>query len=157
MNDVLFQRLAHELLQKHYGIDVGDTSISSERIAAALVKQGVRPFDAVNQHAQACNLDRVDREERFGVPSKDPLTMQDELAILALVRPVFLLGDQPTCCPFSLTELAERVESINRRHCWLGHLPPRLYEERHSAYAEVMSFAKKTLSPADYRLFYGAF
>ena len=125
MNDVLFKRLAHELLQKHYGIDVGDTSISSERVAAALVQQGVRPFEAVNQQVQACNLDRVDREGRFGVPSKDPLTLQDELANLALVRPVILLGDQPTCCPYcsSRTDLDELENGQHHHRClnsWCG-------------------------------------
>jgi hypothetical protein len=125
MNTSLFKRLAHELLQKHYGIDFGDTSISSERVAGALVKQGVRPFEAVNQHAQACDLDRIDKQGSFGVPGKEPLTLQDELAILAFVRPVILLGDQPTCCPYcsSRTDFDELENGQQHHRClnsWCG-------------------------------------
>lgn len=53
--------------------------------------------------------------------------------------------------------LAERVERINREQIRLGHLPLRLYEQRHNAYTELMDFAKKTMSPADYRRFHGVF
>ncbi len=56
-----------------------------------------------------------------------------------------------------LTDLAERVENINRRHIRLGHLPPTLYHDRHSAYAEMMAFAKKAMLPADFQRFYGVF
>lgn len=56
-----------------------------------------------------------------------------------------------------LKDLAERVERINRQQLRLGHLPPTLYHNRHSAYAEMMAFAKKAMLPADFQRFYGVF
>ena len=56
-----------------------------------------------------------------------------------------------------LTDLAERVERINRQQLRLGHLPPSQYHARQSAYEEMMAFAKKALLPADFKRFYGVF
>jgi hypothetical protein len=116
VNPPLYISIANWLLQRHYGLDVGDTSIGSPTVARTLVSQGVRPFEAVNAHAQACKLDRIDTKGRFGVPSRDPLTSQDELAALALVRPVQLLGDQPTCCGYCGTRTEFDVLDDGRQH-----------------------------------------
>ncbi len=56
-----------------------------------------------------------------------------------------------------LGKLVERAERINRLHCWLGHLPPMLYEERRSVYMELMDFAKRALSQDDYQRLHSAF
>ena len=123
MNTSLFKRLAHDLLQKHYGIGIDDTTLGMD--VAALVKEGTRPYEAVNQHAQACDLDRIDRKGPFGVPGKDPLTSQDELAIIVCVRPVELVDDQPTCCHYcgSRTGFNELKGGRQHHHClndWCG-------------------------------------
>lgn len=126
MNKALYNRIAHELLQKHYGIDVGDTTIGSPEVSSALFRRGARPYEAVNDHAQACELDRIDRKGHFGVPSRDPLTSQDELAVLALVRPVQLIDDQPTCCGYcgTRTDFDELGDGRQHHRCpntWCGN------------------------------------
>lgn len=55
-----------------------------------------------------------------------------------------------------LTDLAERVENINRQQLRLGHLPPSLYHARETARAAMMNHARKVMAPADFQRFSGA-
>lgn len=101
MNDLLFRQLTEALLENHYGISVGDTSLSNAKVADQLIRDGVRPFEAINRHAESCQMQRIDLKGRFGVFEDRPLTLQDERNALAFLprRAMLLLGDQPTTCP----------------------------------------------------------
>lgn len=55
-----YQALVDGLLQRHYGINLGDTPMNDASEVAILMREGIRPFEVVNAHAQDCNLDRID-------------------------------------------------------------------------------------------------
>lgn len=100
MNVGLFQRIADEMLQKHYGISLDDTYLSDEKIVAGCIGQGFRPYQIINEHAEEADLVRIDIEGFYGVPSHCALSSQDELNALLIVNPIEILGDQPTTCPY---------------------------------------------------------
>jgi hypothetical protein len=79
MNIQQFQRIAQALLQKHYGLDLGDTLLTEDNIVADCIRQGYRPHEVINEHAQKADLDRIDLPGDYGVYRKDPLTAQDEV------------------------------------------------------------------------------
>ncbi len=73
-----FQRIAASLLQRHYGLELGDTHLCDESIVAQCIAQGYRPYQVIAEHAQEADLDRIDVEGFYGVPSKAAITKQDE-------------------------------------------------------------------------------
>lgn len=75
-----FQQIVAVLLQRHYGLELNDTNLWDERIVALLIAQGLRPYQVVNVHAEEADLDRIDKEGFYGVPSKAALTEQDEVS-----------------------------------------------------------------------------
>lgn len=100
MNVQLFQQIADALLQTHYGLSLDDTHLNKEKIVAECISQGFRPYQVINEHAEECDLARIDKEGFYGVPSKSPITQQDELSALGIVNPIEINGDQPTECPY---------------------------------------------------------
>lgn len=54
-------------------------------------------------------------------------------------------------------ELRDQFALINREQARLGHLPHHLYHERHRIYDQLMSAAKRQLSPAQYDRFHMSF
>lgn len=77
-----FQSIANDLLIKHYGITLDDTRLCDLNVTVECLQQGHRPFEVVNEHARETELDRIDKEGRFGVPAQDPLTAEDEEAVI---------------------------------------------------------------------------
>lgn len=77
-----FKKIANALLEKHYGIHINDTDMCEENIAAMLVARGQRPYQAVADWAHETDLDRIDKQGFYGVPSKDEITEEDELAVI---------------------------------------------------------------------------
>jgi cytoskeleton-binding toxin CbtA-like protein len=99
MNVSLFQQIADQLLQKHYGLSLNDTHLTEEKIVAECIGQRFRPYQVINEHAEESDLVRIDIEGFYGVPSHCSLSSQDELEALYVVNPIEILGDQPTTCP----------------------------------------------------------
>lgn len=54
-------------------------------------------------------------------------------------------------------DLAEKSLAINRQHEARGYLTPELNDKRRKIYTELMDHAKATLSPEDYKKFYGSY
>lgn len=77
-----FQQVSELLLKKHYGLTLNDTLLHDATIVRECIKQGYRPFQIVAEHAEEADLDRADRRGFYGVPSKAPITAQDEAAAL---------------------------------------------------------------------------
>ena len=124
MNTQLFQQIAQFLLKKHYGLELNDTRLSEPDYVAIVVGNSTRPFEYLNEHAEDCDLDRVDLDGPWGIPSQRPLTQRDELIALSQVNAVVLLSDQPTACPicaartdFEVLEVGlESAESKEQHH-----------------------------------------
>lgn len=77
-----FQQVSERLLKKHYGLTLNDTHLYDEKIVQECINQGYRPFQVVAEHAEEADLDRIDKEGFYGVPSKAPITAEDEAAAL---------------------------------------------------------------------------
>lgn len=73
-----FQQVFDALLKKHYGIGQDDTGVVDEEIEH-LIQHSIRPYQAVNDIAEKCDLERIDIEEAFGMPSSSPLNDLDEI------------------------------------------------------------------------------
>lgn len=73
-----FKQIAASLLQRHYGLELNDTHLWDEVVVAQCIAQGYRPYQVVNEHALEADLDRIDKDELYGVPSKAVLTEKDE-------------------------------------------------------------------------------
>lgn len=93
MNIQLFQKIAEQLLQKHYGLSINDTRLCEQDYLAVLVDGNCRPFEYINEHAKDCDLGRIDVEGGYGAPSKAMLTSNDEIAALELVSPFLTMCD----------------------------------------------------------------
>lgn len=100
MNVGLFQHVADEMLQKHYGISVDDTHLGEEKIVSECIGQGFRPYQVINEHAEEADLVRIDIERDYGVPSHCSISLHDELNALSIINPIEILDDQPTTCPY---------------------------------------------------------
>lgn len=66
----------------------------------------------------------------------------------ALVSGALMLGHR---------RLAEKLDSVANLVRLEGSIPQTLKKYRDDLYKELMDYAKKTLSPDDYKLFYGAY
>lgn len=75
---VEFQRVADNLLQKHYGITINDTSLHDATYVSALLAADVKAFEHINEHAADSDLVRIDKQGSWGEECKDPLTLVDE-------------------------------------------------------------------------------
>ncbi len=94
MNTQYFQQVAQELLSRHYGINLNDTDLSDPLNVQHAIDEGLKPYQAVVNYAEARSLIRVDKTGFYGVPSTDPINESDEkLVILRLVE-VNLTVDQ---------------------------------------------------------------
>jgi len=85
MNVQLFQQIAEQLLQKHFGLSLNDTRLSEPEYVKVLVDGNCRPVDYINEYAVDCDLARVDIEGFWGTPSHVPLTAEDEKIAMSLV------------------------------------------------------------------------
>lgn len=74
-----FQQVSALLLRKHYGLGLGDTRLCEAPYVRILIQGSVRPFEYLNEHADDCNLDRVDLRAQWGIPSQAPLTETEEI------------------------------------------------------------------------------
>lgn len=97
MNVALFQALASNMLMIHYGLELNDTELHQNAVVAECIKQGFRPYQVLNEHAEECRLDRIDKEAYLGL-SGEPLTSKDEIRALRSIVSILWLGDQPTTC-----------------------------------------------------------
>lgn len=80
-----FQEIAAVLLKKHYGLELNDTELHDDNIVRQYIEQGFRPYQVIAEHADESDLDRIDLDGGYGVPSKAPITEEDEnLAVGAL-------------------------------------------------------------------------
>lgn len=77
-----FKKIANALLEKHYGIHINDTDMCEESTVKLLIERNQRPHEAVNDWAHETDLDRIDKQGFYGVPSKDEITEEDELAAI---------------------------------------------------------------------------
>jgi Protein of unknown function (DUF1219). len=77
-----FQKCAAVLLKNHYGLCLNDTHLNDESIVQECINQGWRPFQVIAEHADEADLDRIDKEGFYGVPSKAAITAEDEDAAL---------------------------------------------------------------------------
>lgn len=82
MDVKLFQRISERLLEKHYGLSLSDTHLSDEKIVQECIDQGWRPFQVIAEHAEEADLERIDKQGDYGVPSKAAITAEDEEAVL---------------------------------------------------------------------------
>ena len=94
-----FQAIANRLLEKHYGINLADTHLSDESIVAEAIRFGLRPFEVLNEHADDCDLCRIDMDGFYGTPSHKALGRDDEIAAMVEIGGTVGLSDQPTTCP----------------------------------------------------------
>lgn len=53
--------------------------------------------------------------------------------------------------------MVARLEAIQKQHLHLGHLPPKLYEERFGIYKDLLAVAQTKMGKADYQRLYAAF
>lgn len=72
------------LLNKHFGTSVNDTDIEEQ--AYGNILHGIRLFEAINSHAEDCDLVRTDIPSPYGVPVFKPLTADDESVAERSVR-----------------------------------------------------------------------
>lgn len=77
-----FQSISERLLEKHYGLSLNDTHLCDEKIVQECINQGWRPFQVIAEHAEEADLDRIDKQGVYGVPSKAAITAEDEEAVL---------------------------------------------------------------------------
>lgn len=78
MNVQRFQEIASVLLTRHYGLSLNDTHLHDEAIVLECIEHGLRPYEVVAEHADEADLDRIDIEGGYGVPSKSAITAADE-------------------------------------------------------------------------------
>lgn len=78
-----FQVVAAALLKTHYGLELNDTELHDSKVVAQCINQGYRPYQVVAEHAAEADLDRIDKQAGFGVPSKAAITAADEDAAIA--------------------------------------------------------------------------
>lgn len=83
MDSTFYQQVANKLLQRHYGIGLEDTHLSNPVVVEACIRQNRRPFEAVNGHAEECDLVRIDRTGAWGIPESAPITHMDEEVMIA--------------------------------------------------------------------------
>jgi len=78
-----FQDDCNDLLLKFYGIEANDSRLGVLSFIGSLLKKSfdLRPYKAVSAEAQGCDLERIDIAA-YGVPSKAPLTMADQISTL---------------------------------------------------------------------------
>jgi cytoskeleton-binding toxin CbtA-like protein len=81
-----FQKIAAILLQKHYGLGLNDTHLYDENIVSQCIQQGFRPYQVIAEHANEADLDRIDLDAGYGVPSKAEITVVDENAAIAMLE-----------------------------------------------------------------------
>lgn len=91
MNVKRFQRIADLLLERHFGINIGDTGLTDDGRVMGLIEGNVRPFEAVNEHADRYDLDRIDAHGPF---PPGPLKEADEQRVAAGVPSHFGLNDR---------------------------------------------------------------
>lgn len=99
MNVKLFQQLADHLLKAHFGIELNDTGLTEADHVQAVIAAGVRPYQYLNEHAEDCELCRIDKRGFYDVPMAVPLTLEEELTALRAVQAIQLLGEDPANCP----------------------------------------------------------
>lgn len=98
MNVNLFQKIADVLLQSHFGIALNDTHLGSAIVVSSLLTNNIRPFDAVNEHAEECDLVRTDIRGPWGVPTLVLLQRKEEHVALRTVQPSHLYGEELVHC-----------------------------------------------------------
>lgn len=87
MNTQYFQQVAQELLNRHYGINLNDTDLSELQNVQYAIDEGLKPYQAVVNYAEARSLVRVDKTGFYGVPSTEPINESDEeMTILRLAE-----------------------------------------------------------------------
>lgn len=67
---ILFQKLAGVLLQSHFDITLNDTQLSSPFAVSSLLTNEIRPSDAINEHAEECDLVRTDMRGPGVIPPR---------------------------------------------------------------------------------------
>lgn len=77
-----FKKIANALLEKHYGIHLNDTDMCEDRTVFLLMENHVPIHEAVAGWAFENDLVRIDKQGFYGVPSKDEITEEDELAAI---------------------------------------------------------------------------
>lgn len=83
---IRFKKIANALLEKHYGIHINDTDMYDDKTVARFMTAGVGPFKAVADWADEMDLFRIDKQGFYGVPSRDAITEEDELAAISKLR-----------------------------------------------------------------------
>ena len=96
----LYQKIASQLLQTAFGLDLNDSRLSEEKVVALCIAHGVRPYQELNEHAREADLVRTDLPEVWGVPVAADLTAADEYKALATVNGIHALGEDVTHCPY---------------------------------------------------------
>lgn len=91
MNVKRFQRIADLLLERHFGINIGDTGLTDDARVMGLIEGDVHPFEAVNEHADRYDLERIDADGPF---PPGPLNEADEQRVAAGVTSHFGLNDR---------------------------------------------------------------
>ncbi len=86
MNVQNFQTISTVLLKKHYGICLNDTRLCEKEFVKACIRQGWRPFEVIADHADDCDLVRIDEPGFYGMPSHKAITLEDEEAAAREVR-----------------------------------------------------------------------
>lgn len=78
-----FQEIAEALLKKHYGLELNDTILHTDEVVADCIKQGYRPYQVVDEHAdfyaEYHGIDRISKDGRSWPVS---LTPADEDAVI---------------------------------------------------------------------------
>lgn len=91
MNVKRFQRIADLLLERHFGINIGDTGLTDDGRVMGLIEGNVHPFEAVNEHADRYDLERIDADGPF---PPGPLNEADEQRVAVGVPAHFGLNDR---------------------------------------------------------------
>ena len=99
MNVKTFQAIATALLQKHFGLELGDTNLTEVNVVQALIEAGHRPFEVINETANDCDLTRIDVRGPWGIPQSVALVPADEMAVLNGIYKTFILGEEIPTCP----------------------------------------------------------
>lgn len=118
MNVALFQALASNMLMIHYGLELNDTELHQDAVVAECIKQGFRPYQVLNEHAEECGLDRIGKEA-YGGFFAGALTSKDEIRALRSIGPIETLSDQPTTCMKcgSRTEFDDLEDKQQHHYC----------------------------------------
>jgi len=73
-----FQQVASALLSKHYGLGLNDTLLWDAVLIQQYLESGVRPYEAVSEHAEETDLERIDLPAVYGEYQKCALSADDE-------------------------------------------------------------------------------